>query len=47
MPPRTSALALGFAVGHLADRYGACGVYAATLAVEALATAGFVLADGF
>ncbi|MFE6834904.1 MFS transporter [Streptomyces sp. NPDC057705] len=41
------ALALGVAVGHLADRYGARGVYAATLVVQALATAGFVLADSF
>lgn len=41
------ALALGVAVGHLADRYGARGVYTATLVVQALATAGFVLADGF
>ncbi|MBB5932402.1 MFS transporter [Streptomyces echinatus] len=41
------ALALGVAVGHLADRCGARGVYAGTLLVQALATAGFVLADGF
>ncbi|MBL1109989.1 MFS transporter [Streptomyces sp. 5-8] len=41
------ALALGVAVGHLADRYGARGVHAATLVVQALATAGFVLADSF
>ncbi|MFE7396374.1 MFS transporter [Streptomyces sp. NPDC057557] len=41
------ALALGVAVGHLADRYGARGVYAATLVVQALATASFVLADSF
>jgi hypothetical protein len=41
------ALVLGVAVGHLADRYGARGVYAATLVVQALATAGFVLVDGF
>ncbi|MFD7339073.1 MFS transporter [Streptomyces violascens] len=41
------ALALGIAVGHLADRRGARGVYAAALVVQALATAGFVLADGF
>ncbi|MGW1157987.1 MFS transporter [Streptomyces sp. NPDC002513] len=41
------ALALGVAVGHLADRYGARGVYAATLVIQALATAGFVLADSF
>ncbi|MFE3184130.1 MFS transporter [Streptomyces violascens] len=41
------ALALGIAVGHLADRRGARGVYATALVVQALATAGFVLADGF
>ncbi|WP_095937984.1 MFS transporter [Streptomyces sp. Tue6028] len=41
------SLVLGIAVGHLADRRGARGVYAATLAVQALATAGFVLVDGF
>ncbi|MDG4857568.1 MFS transporter [Streptomyces sp. T-3] len=41
------SLAVGIAVGHLADRYGARGVYLATLAVQALATAGFVLADSF
>ncbi|MGW5093850.1 MFS transporter [Streptomyces nodosus] len=41
------SLALGIAVGHLADRRGARGVYAATLVVQALATAGFVLADSF
>ncbi|MER5201307.1 MFS transporter [Streptomyces sp. NPDC002755] len=41
------ALVLGVAVGHLADRCGARGVYAATLVVQALATAGFVLVDGF
>ncbi|MFI5681720.1 MFS transporter [Streptomyces cellulosae] len=41
------ALALGVAVGHLADRYGARGVYAATLVVQALATSGFVLVDSF
>ncbi|WP_225860879.1 MFS transporter [Streptomyces triticiradicis] len=41
------ALALGVAVGHLADRHGARGVYAAALVVQALATACFVLADGF
>lgn len=41
------SLALGIAVGHLADRYGARGVHAATLVVQAAATAGFVLADGF
>ncbi|MEU6272049.1 MFS transporter [Streptomyces populi] len=41
------ALVLGVAVGHLADRHGARGVYAATLVVQALATACFVLADSF
>src|SRR5690349_6228295 len=41
------SLAAGVAVGHLADRHGARGVYAATLAVRGLATAGFVLVDGF
>lgn len=41
------SLAVGIAVGHLADRHGARGVYAATLVVQALATAGFVLVDGF
>ncbi|WP_327136174.1 MFS transporter (plasmid) [Streptomyces sp. NBC_01343] len=41
------SLAVGIGVGHLADRRGARGVYAATLAVQALATAGFMLADGF
>ncbi|MFJ8034800.1 MFS transporter [Streptomyces sp. NPDC096032] len=41
------ALVLGVAVGHLADRRGARGIYAATLVVQALATAGFVLVDGF
>ncbi|MFE2876848.1 MFS transporter [Streptomyces roseus] len=41
------SLALGIAVGHLADRHGARGVYATTLIVQALATAGFVLADSF
>ncbi|MCX5192496.1 MFS transporter [Streptomyces sp. NBC_00249] len=41
------SLAVGIAVGHLADRRGARGVYAATLAVQALATAGFLLADSF
>ncbi|MGQ4383980.1 MFS transporter [Streptomyces sp. SAS_270] len=41
------SLALGIGVGHLADRHGARGVYATTLVVQALATAGFVLADGF
>lgn len=41
------ALALGVTVGHLADRFGARGVYTATLTVQAAATAGFVLADSF
>ncbi|MBL1086503.1 MFS transporter [Streptomyces actinomycinicus] len=41
------ALALGVAVGHLADRHGARDIYAATLVVQALATACFVLADSF
>ncbi|MEV5320280.1 MFS transporter [Streptomyces sp. NPDC052687] len=41
------SLALGIAVGHLADRYGARGVHAATLVVQALATAGFLLVDSF
>ncbi|MEU0414680.1 hypothetical protein ABZ307_43895 [Streptomyces griseorubiginosus] len=41
------ALALGVAVGHLADRHGARGISAATLVVQALATACFVLADSF
>ncbi|MFD2011683.1 MFS transporter [Streptomyces narbonensis] len=34
-------------MGRLADRHGARGVYTATLVVQAVATAGFVLADGF
>ncbi|WP_217179079.1 MFS transporter [Streptomyces sp. AC495_CC817] len=41
------ALALGVTVGHLADRFGARGVFAVTLTVQAAATAGFVLADSF
>jgi MFS family permease len=41
------ALGAGIAVGRLADVYGARGVYATTLVVQALATAGFVLADSF
>ncbi|MFG2473038.1 MFS transporter [Streptomyces canus] len=41
------ALALGVAVGRLADRHGARGIYAAALVVQALATACFVLADSF
>ncbi|MBB5776009.1 MFS transporter [Nonomuraea jabiensis] len=42
-----ASLALGIAVGHLADRHGARGVYTITLVVQALATAAFVLADSF
>ncbi|MGW0771112.1 MFS transporter [Streptomyces sp. NPDC002676] len=41
------ALTLGVAVGHLADRHGARSIYAATLIVQALATAGLILADSF
>ncbi|MFJ8164250.1 MFS transporter [Streptomyces sp. NPDC096136] len=41
------SLAVGIAVGHVADRRGARGVYTVTLVVQALATAGFVLADSF
>ncbi|MEU8542486.1 MFS transporter [Streptomyces sp. NPDC048717] len=41
------SLAVGIGVGHLADRRGARGVYALTLAAQALATAAFVLADSF
>ncbi|GAA0358986.1 MFS transporter [Actinoallomurus spadix] len=41
------SLVAGVVVGHLADRHGARGVYAATLVVRGLATAGFLLADGF
>ncbi|KPI15505.1 major facilitator superfamily MFS_1 [Actinobacteria bacterium OV450] len=41
------SLAVGIAVGHLADRRGAREVYAGTLVVQALATAGFMLADSF
>ncbi|TXR99667.1 MFS transporter [Streptomyces sp. col6] len=41
------ALAAGIAAGHLADRRGARRVYVATLAVQAAATAAFVLADSF
>ncbi|GAA3453417.1 MFS transporter [Dactylosporangium matsuzakiense] len=41
------SLALGIVVGHLADRYGARGVYATALLVQAAATAAFVIADGF
>ncbi|HEX4817231.1 MAG TPA: MFS transporter [Nonomuraea sp.] len=41
------ALGLGIAVGHIADRRGARGIYTITLVVQALATAGFLLADSF
>jgi sugar phosphate permease len=41
------SLAVGIAVGHLADRHGARGVYVTTLIVQALATASFVLAESF
>ncbi|GIF69376.1 MFS transporter [Asanoa ishikariensis] len=41
------ALAVGIGAGHLADRHGARGVYAVTLAVQALATAAFVLVHDF
>ncbi|MEV7524403.1 MFS transporter [Streptomyces sp. NPDC091371] len=41
------SLAVGIGVGHLADRFGARGVYVATLVVQALATAAFLLADAF
>lgn len=41
------SLAVGIAVGHLADRRGARGVYVTTLIVQAVGTAGFVLADNF
>lgn len=41
------ALAVGVAVGHLADRRGARGIHAATLVVQGLATAGFLWADSF
>ncbi|WP_037679652.1 MFS transporter [Streptomyces griseus] len=41
------SLVMGITVGHLADRRGARGAYVGTLAVQAVATAGFVLADGF
>ncbi|MFE9250061.1 MFS transporter [Streptomyces sp. NPDC007088] len=41
------SLLLGVAVGRLADVRGARGIYAGTLLVQALATAGFLLADGF
>jgi MFS family permease len=41
------ALLAGIPVGHLADRHSARGVYAATLVVRGLGTAGFLLADAF
>jgi MFS family permease len=41
------SLVAGIAVGHLADRRSARGVYAATLVVRGLGTAGFLLADTF
>lgn len=41
------SLAVGIAVGHLADRCGPRGVYVVTVLVQALATAAFVLADDF
>lgn len=41
------ALAAGVPVGHLADRRGARGVYAATLATAAAAMAGLCLTSGF
>ncbi|MFG2720085.1 MFS transporter [Streptomyces sp. NPDC048416] len=41
------SLLVGIAAGHLADRIGARGVYMAALGVQALATACFVLVDGF
>ncbi len=41
------SLALGIGVGRLADRYGARGISVAALVVQALATAGFVLAHSF
>ncbi|MGW6477008.1 MFS transporter [Streptomyces sp. NPDC055059] len=42
-----ASLAMGIAAGHLADRRGARGVYAATIVVQALATAGFSLVGSF
>lgn len=42
-----ASLVAGATVGHLADRLGARGVYATTLAVQALAMAAFVLAGSF
>ncbi|MFC4948594.1 MFS transporter [Pseudonocardia sp. GCM10023141] len=41
------ALVVGIAVGHLADHRGPRGVYAATLIIRGLATAGFAVADTF
>ncbi|MFD9035275.1 MFS transporter [Streptomyces sp. NPDC059567] len=41
------SLAVGIAVGRLADTRGARGVYAITLVVRTAATAGFVFADDF
>ncbi|MFB6680067.1 MFS transporter [Streptomyces sp. NPDC056390] len=41
-----ASLVMGIAAGHLAER-GARGVYAATIVVQALATAGFALVDSF
>jgi hypothetical protein len=42
-----ASLLIAIAVGHLADTRGARGVYAATLVVRALGTAGFLVADSF
>ncbi|MFJ5925672.1 MFS transporter [Kitasatospora sp. NPDC092948] len=42
-----AALAAGIAVGHLADRLGARGVYVTTLVVQALATTGFLFTHSF
>jgi len=42
-----ASLAVGVSAGHLADRWGPRGVYAATLVVRALATAGFTVANSF
>ncbi|WP_329124401.1 MFS transporter [Streptomyces sp. NBC_01353] len=41
------SLAVGIAVGRLADTRGARGVYAVTLVIRTAATAGFVFADDF
>ncbi|MFD4946438.1 MFS transporter [Streptomyces sp. NPDC058239] len=41
------SLAVGIAIGRLADTRGARGVYATTLVVRAAATAGFLLVDSF